>query len=211
MSGAQPAISVLVVDDEQFFRETVTTYLQQHPEITVIATAGDGLEALAVLERVAVDVVLSDVRMPRLDGIGLTQEMSDRALQSRVVGLTTFDDDRAMLGMLSAGAFGFVLKSARPEEIVGAVRTAAAGGTTISPQSATSLRKYVTNCFGPATVALPGSEQRVLALLQTGRSNAEIARELGVAETTVKKSVARLMRRYDVKSRLELVVATREH
>lgn len=202
-------ISVLVVDDELFFRQALTTYLTPHRDITVIATASDGIEALDVLERVAVDVVLSDVRMPRMDGIGLAQEVAARGMESRLVALTTFDEDQAMLGMLSAGAFGFILKSARPDEIVAAVRTAAIGGTTISPQSATSLRKYVTNFYGPETSTLPGSERRVLALLQTGKNNAEIADDLAVAETTVKKAVAKLMRRYNVKSRLELVVATR--
>lgn len=203
-------INVLIVDDEAFFREALSTYLKNHEDITVIATADDGVKALEVLDKVSVDVVLCDVRMPHLDGLGFIHAVSEKGLSCRVVALTTFDDEQSMLGMLAAGAFGFVLKSARSEEIIDAVRTATRGGTTISPESATALRKYVTRFPPSTTQSLPARERQVLTLLQMGKSNATIADDLGIAETTVKKAVARLMQRYDAASRLELVVATRD-
>lgn len=209
MTAGVGETSVLIVDDEPFFRETLTAYLKNHEDITVIATANDGVEALEVLEKVSVDVVLCDVRMPHLDGLGFIKEASEKGLACRIVALTTFDDEQSMLGMLTAGAFGFVLKSARSGEIVEAVRTARRGGTTISPESATALCKYVTRFSGPTTQSLPARERQVLTLLQLGKSNAAIADDLDIAEATVKKAVTRLMQRYDVASRLELVVATR--
>lgn len=204
-------ITVLIVDDEPFFRETLTAYLQRYDTITVVATASSGREALKILEKVTVDVVLSDVRMPHLDGIGLVQVISERNLSCRLVALTTFDDEQAMLEMLNFGAYGFVLKSARPGEIVEAVRSAAQGGITISPEAATALRKYITHFPVTSMEALPSREHQVLTLLHMGKNNATIANDLAIAETTVKKTVARLLQRYSVCSRLELVVATGRH
>lgn len=209
MDSQPENITVLLVDDEPFFRETVTAYLKRHDDITIVAAVESGTAALEVLEKMVVDVVLSDVRMPYLDGIGLAREISERGLSCRVVALTTFDDEQAMLEMLNAGAYGFVLKSARPGEIIEAVRSAVRGGTTISPASATALRKYVACFSGPAVKTLPTRERQVLTLLQMGKSNAAIACDLRIAEATVKKSVTRLMQRYKVSSRLELVAATK--
>lgn len=183
------SVTVLVVDDDPFFQEALQTLLKKYDDITIIATASNGIEALDLLERVTVDVVLSDVRMPHLDGIELVREISERNLPCRVIALTTFDDEQAMLGMLNYGAFGFVLKSSRPVEIAEAVRNAAQGGTTISPESASALRKYITRLSGPLVKSLPTREQQVLTLLHTGKSNSAIADDLHIAETTVKKSL----------------------
>lgn len=207
----QQDITVLVVDDEPFFREALSVYLNNHDSIAAVAAVCNGIEALETLENMRADVVLSDVRMPHLDGIGLAQEISERGLSCRVVALTTFDDEQAMLEMLNAGAYGFVLKSARPSEIIEAVLSAARGGTTISPESATALRKYIAHFPAESTKKLPPREQQVLTLLHTGKNNAAIANDLVIAETTVKKIIARLLQRYNVSSRLELVVTTRNH
>lgn len=200
--------TVLIVDDESFFQRTLEAYFQNAEDITVIASCNSGYEALEVLGQKEVDVVLSDVRMPGLDGIRLLQKIWEEKMAARLVALTTFDDEQAMLEMLNFGAFGFVLKSAKPSEIIDAVRSAAQGGTTISPESATALRKYIASFPMPAVDGLPRRERQVLTLLHTGKNNAAIAKDLEIAETTVKKTVARLMQRYKVGSRLELVVST---
>lgn len=201
-------ISVLVVDDEPFFLETLTSYLNRCSDINAVAIASSGIEALKVLERISVDVVLSDIRMPHMDGIELAREISKQGLSCRVVAMTTFDNEQHLLEILNAGAYGFVLKIARPEKIVEAVRSAARGGTTISPESATALRKYIAYFPAAGAKVLPSREHQVLTLLHLGKNNATIANDLALAETTVKKIIARLLQRYKVSSRLELVVST---
>lgn len=210
MHSATTDISVLIVDDEPFFGEALTRYLEKYEGIKVLGVSEDGVQALDMLQKVMADVVLCDVRMPRMDGVQFAKVVAAEKLPCRVVGLTTFDDERSMLEMLNAGCFGFILKSARPDEIVEAVRGAASGGTTISPQSATRLRRYLVNLPEPSASHLPDREWEVLSLLQKGGSNAAIADELRVSEASVKKAVTRLMQRYDVSSRLELVVTTRD-
>lgn len=201
-------IHVLIIDDEQFYRDTLTTYLTPCADITVVATAANGAQALHMLEKVMVDVVLCDVRMPLLDGIDFTKTAAAENLPCKILALTSFNDDHAMLNMLRAGAFGFLLKSAAREEIINAIRVAAAGGTTISPEVATSLRKYLAH---PPVVTeeLPAREQDILTLLHLGKSNAVIAAELNVSTVSVKKAVSRLMQRFTVTSRMELVAVTR--
>lgn len=186
-------ITVLIVDDEPFFRETLVSYLKEYKNITPIAAASDGAEALKILEKIKVKVILSDVRMPNLDGIGLAQEVAIRKPECRIVALTTFEDEEAMVEMLNAGAYGYVLKSSPPKIIVEAILSAAQGGTTISPHSATALRKYLTRLSGPKRDTLPMREHQVLTLLHMGKNNNTIASDLNIAETTVKKTVARLM------------------
>lgn len=208
MEAQLESIRLLIVDDESFLRRTLEAYFQSAEDITVLGSCDSGYGALEVLDKNVVDVVLSDVRMPRLGGIGLAQKIWEEKIPCRLVALTAFDDEHAMLEMLNFGAFGFVLKSAKPGEIIDAVRSAAHGGTTISPESATALRKYLASFPAADVEKLPARERQVLALLHTGKNNAAIANELEIAETTVKKTVARLLQRYNVGSRLELVVAT---
>ncbi|ARV66035.1 response regulator transcription factor [Corynebacterium glutamicum] len=201
-------IQVLIVDDEPFFINALETYFSTNENINVVATAENGVQALDILSKTIVDVVLCDVCMPLLSGVELMKILAEKKLTCRVLALTSFLDDYAMLSMLQFGAFGFLLKSADRDEIIEAVQSAAMGGTTISPEIATNLRKFLSQ--PPSSISdLPTRERDVLTLLHLGKSNADIAAELKLSTVSVKKSVSRLMQRFQVSSRLELVASTR--
>lgn len=201
-------IHVLIIDDEHFYRDTLTAYLTPCADITVVAAVENGAQALQMLEKVMVDVVLCDVRMPLLDGIDFTKTAAVENLPCKILALTSFNDDRAMLEMLHAGAVGFILKSAGRHEIINATRAAVTGGMSISAEVAKGLRKYLTP--PPIVIKeLPERERDVLALLHLGKSNDSIAAALHVSVVSVKKAVSRLMQRFSVSSRMELVTITR--
>lgn len=201
-------IYVLIVDDEEFFRETLKTHLSTYEDIAVVATAANGEEALRLLEKAMVDVVLCDVRMPLMDGVVFTKIVAERNLPCKILALTSFNDGQAMLTMLEYGAFGFLIKGVGRADISTAIKAAVAGGTTISPESATKLRNYISR---PKffTETLPDREEEVLKFLHLGKSNRDIADELKISANSVKKAVSRLMQRFNATSRLELVAATR--
>lgn len=201
-------IRILIVDDEPFFRDILEAYFTTCAGITVVDTASNGAQALKSLEKMMVDVVLCDVRMPLLDGVEFTRSVAELHLPCKILALTSFKDDQAMLAMLQAGAFGFLLKGATRKEIHSAVYAAAMGGTTISPEAATGLRKYL-SCGIASTEGLSAREQEVLTLLHLGRNNSSIAAELDVSVASVKKTVRHLMQRFNASSRLELVAVTR--
>ena len=203
-----PVVRVALVDDDAFVLTALRAYLASSERIEVASTFNRAVDALAFLRRVPVDVLLTDVRMPGMDGLALLSRVRVEHPRTAVIVLTSFDDDEAMLAALSQSAHGFLLKDSAPEEIVRAVLAAADGGTTISPTTASRL---VAHHLRPARASarpdLTGAEQEVLALLCEGYSNAEIADRLVVAESTVKTHVSHLMRKYGAASRLKLVVA----
>lgn len=207
MAAGYP-LHVLIVDDEEFFRDALRAYLAPHEDILVVATVDNGEEALQVLEKIVVDVVLCDVRMPVMDGLKFTRKVADLHNDCRILALTSFIDDHVMVSMLNAGAHGFLLKTAAREDICAAIIDAANGGTTISPAAATGLKKYL---LQPAAVtdSLPLREQDVLALLHAGKSNAAIAEGLEVSASSVKRAVSNLMQRFNAGSRTELIAFTR--
>ncbi|MFP7366690.1 response regulator transcription factor [Corynebacterium callunae] len=205
----QATIKVVVVDDEAFFRDSLASAVLKSKRIKVVKLLGDGLQALEFLESNNVDVVLCDVRMPIMDGVELTQEVSARGLNAKVIAVTSFNNDQAMLKMLHAGAYGFLLKSAPRAEIFHAIISVAAGGTVISPVMASSLRKYLILPINILAAELNDRERSVLTLLHQGKSNREIADALGVSEISVKKTMSCLMQIFDVSSRVKLIIATR--
>ncbi|WP_080794330.1 response regulator transcription factor [Corynebacterium pacaense] len=202
-------IRVLVVDDEVFFRDSLSAALAASEDISVVGVADNGLQARDFLLSNEAEVVLCDVRMPIMDGVGLTEELSARGALARVIAVTSFNEDQAMLRMLHAGAWGFVLKSARRREIIDAVVAVAAGGTVISPVAASNLRQYLVSPLSTLSVELSDRERSVLGLLHQGKSNRQIAGCLGVSEVSVKKTMSGLMRTFDVSSRVRLIAVTR--
>ena len=210
-STASPAtipVRVALVDDDPFVLTALRSYLASSERIEVSSTFTSATDALAFLRQVPVNVLLTDVRMPGMDGLELLARVRRDHPGTAVVVLTSFDDDAALLTALSASAHGFLLKDSAPEEIVRAVLAAAEGGTTISPAAASRLvAKHLRPTQAGERTDLTQAEREVLALLCEGYSNAEIAERLVVAESTVKTHVSHLMRKYGVASRLKLVVA----
>lgn len=210
-STASPAttpVRVALVDDDPFVLTALRSYLASSERIEVLSTFTSATDALAFLRQVPVNVLLTDVRMPGMDGLELLARVRRDHPGTAVVVLTSFDDDAALLTSLSASAHGFLLKDSAPEEIVRAVLAAAEGGTTISPSAASRLvAKHLRPTQAGERTDLTQAEREVLALLCEGYSNAEIAERLVVAESTVKTHVSHLMRKYGVASRLKLVVA----
>ena len=202
---------IIVVDDDPIVREVLTTALGSTPDIEVIATAANGAEAVDVVHARAVDVVLMDVQMPVLDGVAATSRILALGGDTRVLLLTTFDDDSFLDGGLAAGASGFLLKTTPPERIAEAIRTVRAGGKVLSPgPTSRVLDRYVRGqsprVASTEDLDLSEREQEVLRLLCRARTNHQIARQMSIADTTVKTHVSSIMRKMGVSNRLEIVV-----
>ena len=212
------SISVVVVDDQEIVRAGFAALLDAEPDIVVVATAADGAEGVATVQRLRPDVVLMDVRMPVLDGIEATRRLLRGADggRPRVVMLTTFDADDYVYESLRAGASGFLLKDASPRELADAVRLVAAGDALLAPAvtrrvieqyAAAPRRRTVADV---RLVALTDREREVLVLVAAGRSNAEIADHLVLAEQTVKTHVSRIFGKLDLRDRAQAVVLAYE-
>jgi DNA-binding NarL/FixJ family response regulator len=215
VTGAAPAarLRVLVVDDQALVRAGFSSILQREDDIEVVGEAADGVEALELVARTRPDVVLMDVRMPRMDGIAATRQLRTRHPAVRVVVLTTYDLDEYLLEALRAGASGFLLKDVRAEQLPGAVRAAASGDVLLSGEPTRRLAEtFIRSAREPsAQVAeLPAREREVLGLVAAGLSNAEIAAALYLGETTVKTYVSRLLSRFAVRDRVGLVIVAYE-
>jgi DNA-binding NarL/FixJ family response regulator len=215
MTG-QPVVRVLIVDDDDLMRAGLRAVLSSDDTIDVVGEAADGREAVSVTQRLAPDVVLMDVRMPHLDGIAATRAVSAAVPAARVLVLTTFEDDDYVFGALTAGASGFLLKRTRPERLIEAIHTVAAGDALLSP----SVTRAVIDRMAPAAPpdparaerlrALTARERDVLQLVARGRSNGEIASELFVEESTVKTHVKRILGKLAARDRAQAVVAAYE-
>jgi len=209
------SIGVLIVDDQALVRAGFRMILQIEPDIRVVGEAADGDQALAQVAAATPDVVLMDVRMPGLDGIAATRRIAaDPSCQARVVMLTTFDMDEYVYAALQAGASGFLLKDVQPELLVAGIRAVHAGESLLAP---TVTRRMIESFLErrprvPAAAeqqrlaALTSREQEVLRLLARGLTNAEIARELYVSETTVKTHVGRVLMKLGLRDRVQAVI-----
>ena len=210
MSG--PTIRVLLVDDDDLMRAGLKAVLSTDDSIEVVAEAGDGRSAVAASRRHGPDVVLMDVRMPDLDGIAATREVVAVSPEIKVAILTTFEQDDYIFGALNAGASGFLLKRTKPEELIAAIHTLAAGDSLLSP----SVTRRVIERMTERPVADPSAsarldeltprEREVLELIARGLSNGEIAEALTVEETTVKTHVKRILRKLGLRDRVQAVI-----
>ena len=203
---------VLIADDDHLMRAGLVELLTADPEIEVIGQASTGREAVERARRLAPDVVLMDVRMPDLDGIGATRELSGAAPKARVLILTTFEQDDYIFGALRAGASGFLLKRTRPEELIAAVHTIAAGDSLLSPSVTRRVIERMAQQPTPEFAAqakldhLTPREREVLELVARGLSNREIAAALIVEESTIRTHVKRILTKLDLRDRIQAVI-----
>jgi len=206
-------IRVVLADDQPLVRTGLRMILSAEPDIEVVGEAADGRAAIAACRDLGPDVVLMDVRMPEVDGIEATREVTAVEEPPRVLVLTTFDLDEVVYDALRAGASGFLLKDAPEERLTTAIRVVAEGGSLFAPSVTRRLIEEFAS-RGPRTPrALPGltdREDEVLRLVARGLSNAEIAQELYVTENTVKTHVARLLMKLGVRDRVQAVVMAYE-
>jgi DNA-binding NarL/FixJ family response regulator len=211
-----PPVRVLLVDDDDLMRAGLRAVLSSDPSLEVVGEAVDGRDAVGRVGRLKPDVVIMDVRMPRLDGISATREILESAPDARVLMVTTFEEDEYIFGALSAGASGFLLKRTRPEELISAIHTVAAGEALLSPSV---TRRVVDRMATRGDLGAPDEarleeltprERDVLELLARGLSNREIAEELVVEESTVKTHVKRILMKLDVRDRVHAVILAYE-
>jgi DNA-binding NarL/FixJ family response regulator len=203
-------VKVLVVDDQTVVREGLTTLLSTLPGIEVVAAAADGEEALARVEESAPDVVLMDLRMPRVDGVEATRRIRSGYPATQVVVLTTYADDESIFGALRAGAIGYLTKDAGRDEIRRALEAAGSGQAVLDSEVQARLVDAAVSSPSPSsTGALPDGlterEGEVLRLIAAGLSNAQIARELFVSEATVKTHVNHIFSKTGSRDRAQAV------
>lgn len=203
-------IRVLIVDDEELVRTGLRMILDAEPDVTVVGDAVDGHEALTQVDRLGPDVVLMDIRMPRMDGLEATRRLRAEGRGPRVVVLTTFDLDEHVYAALAAGASGFLLKDAPASQLLHAIRVAVAGDALLAPSV---TRRLISRFAGGPPASRPeppadltARETEVLTLMAQGLSNAEIAAHLVVGEATVKTHVARVLAKLGVRDRVQAVV-----
>jgi DNA-binding NarL/FixJ family response regulator len=207
-------VRVLIADDQRIVREGLATIVGGFAHTEVVAVAGDGVEAVDLVVEHTPDVVLMDLRMPRMDGVEATREIRTRYPTIPVVVLTTFADDESILAALSAGAAGYLTKDASREDIHRALEAAVAGQTVLDPSVHASLLKAAQQTQGrPATLpdGLTDREAEVLTLIANGCSNTEIATQLFVAEATVKTHVNRIFAKTGSRDRAQAAVYAHRH
>jgi DNA-binding NarL/FixJ family response regulator len=211
-------IRVFLVDDQQLVRGGFRMLVDSQPDMTVVGEAGDGAEAVQQLAVTAADVVLMDVRMPRMDGVEATRSITARGDLTRVVVLTTFDLDEYAFAAIKAGAAAFLLKDALPEDLLTAIRTVHAGDSVVAPSTTRRLLDQFAAVLPDVVAAAPDDrlaglterEREVLVQVGRGRSNTEIAADLVVAEATVKTHIGRLLAKTGSRDRVQLVVLAYE-
>ncbi|MDT0158290.1 response regulator transcription factor [Microbacterium sp. ARD32] len=206
-----PQIRVLIVDDDPLVRSALSHFVSRGDDVEVIGEAGNGLEAVAFLERERPDVVMMDVQMPEMNGIQATDAITQRWPEVRILAVTTLDGSDTVLPMLSAGASGYLLKDSSAESILSGVREVYRGASSLSPRIASLLVKHVRETepetgAAAALEALTDREAEVLERLAQGMSNAEIAQSLIVSEGTVKAHLGRIMVKWHVRDRVQILV-----
>ncbi|MEV2239733.1 response regulator transcription factor [Micromonospora sp. NPDC049891] len=211
-------IRVVIVDDQALVRAGFRMVLDSQPDLEVVGEAIDGADALRVLDRVAADVVVMDIRMPTMDGVEATRRLcADRpAGGPRVLMLTTFDTEADAFAALRAGASGFLLKNVPPEDLLAAIRVVAGGESVVAPSITRRLLDRFAGQLGtgptenPRLAQLTDREREILLLVAQGLANAEIAARLHVAEATVKTHVGRILAKLQLRDRVQAVVLAYE-
>jgi len=210
-------ITILLVDDQPLFREGLRTLLSVQPDLKVVGEAGDGEEAIKLCRTLKPAVVLMDLQMPVLDGVEATRRLHHEQPDSRVIVLTTFDDDEMVFDGLRAGALGYLLKDAPSEKLAEAIRAAARGESFLQPSIAAKVvaefARLTTKRSPPAQALiepLSDREQEILALIATGATNREIGNQLFLAEGTVKNHVTNVLGKLGVRDRTQAALKAKE-
>jgi DNA-binding NarL/FixJ family response regulator len=206
------SIRVVIADDQSMVRAGFRSLLQAEPDLDVVAEAADGEQALAAVRRFKPDVVLMDIRMPNVDGLEATRRIVEAGSSARILILTTFDLDEYVYEALRAGASGFLLKDASPEQLIAAIHVLVEGEAVLAP----SVTRRVVEAFArlpapqdelqAALETLTSREREVLALMARGRSNSELADALVVSEATAKTHVRNVLAKLDLRDRVHAVV-----
>lgn len=210
-------IRILIADDQALFREGLKTLLTTQPDFLLVGEAGNGEEALKLSVQTHPDIVLMDLRMPILDGVNATRRMSSQLPGSKVIVLTTFDDDETVFDGLRAGAVGYLLKDVSSEKLFEAIRAAAKGEYFLQPSITTKVITEFTRISHPSPAdvtplpePLTARELDIIRLVATGASNKEIAEKLVIAEGTVKNHITSILGKMNVKDRMNAVIKGRE-
>ncbi|MFC9560311.1 response regulator [Agromyces sp. NPDC056965] len=211
-----PRIRVALADDQELMRSALEVMLEASPGLELVAQAADGIELLERLRVHRADVVVMDVRMPRLDGIETTKRVRAEHPASRVLVLTTFDLDEYVFAAVRAGASGFLTKDASAEELAAAIRAVHAGDAMLAPRATASLVDFVAQVPGPVDAEtllepLTAREREVLALLVTGASNEDIAARLYLTGNTVKTHVKAILAKLELPDRVHVIIWAYEH
>lgn len=209
-------IRVCLVEDQTIVRQGLRSLLGLNPDITIVAEASDGEEAVEAIEREQPDVVLLDLRMPRLDGLGVLQRLRERGTSRPTLILTTFDDDTMLFEAVRAGAKGWLLKDVSLERLTDAIRTVAAGGTCIEPVITERIMRALERSnvsFESADLPEPltDREKTILRLLAGGYSNREISQLLAINEGTVKNHISSVLSKLGVRDRTRAVLKAIDH
>ncbi|MEV0732429.1 MULTISPECIES: response regulator transcription factor [Polymorphospora] len=214
---AERPVRILLVDDQPLLRTGFRMVLGAEDDLDIVGEAGDGVEAVDLARRLLPDVVLMDIRMPRMDGVAATRAIVDARLPVRVLILTTFDLDEYVVGALRAGASGFLAKDVPADDLVTAIRTVAAGEAVVAPRILKRLLDQFADTLPDPSAAPPRGldvlterEREVLIHVARGLSNAEIARALTVSETTIKTHVGHVLTKLGLRDRVQAVVMAYE-
>lgn len=203
-------IKVMVVDDHRVVRAGLVAFLKQSPGLLIVGEAGNGEEALAAVAALQPDVVLMDMQMPVMNGVEATRQIRSRWPRTEVLVLTTYDDDELIWGGLQAGAKGYLLKDAPPEELIRGIETVAGGRSLLPPEIAAKLMQVISQGGPPSAKPEPAEqlterELEILALMASGSANKEIAASLFISENTVKTHISNLFQKLGARDRTEAV------
>lgn len=208
-------IKVMIADDQELIRQSLEIVLSTHEDITVISTANDGFEVLENIKKERPDVILMDIRMPKMDGVYCTKMVKEQYPQIKIIILTTFDDDEFVFSALKYGASGYLLKGVSMDELYEAIHTVVSGGAMINPDIATKVFKifsqmaqsnYAIQVEDDLVKDISKSEMRVIQQVGFGLSNKEIAQKLYLSEGTVRNYLSTILSKLDLRDRTQLAI-----